>query len=148
MSFISWIDLSLSLRLIVSLVLAGIIGYQREKHSEKVAGLRTHILVSLGSTLITLISIYAFSGTNVDPSRIAAGIVTGIGFLGAGTIIRSVDKSGTVIIGLTTAASLWVTAAIGMAIGVGFYFAAVITTVLAYFTLEILRRAEIRKIKK
>ena len=148
MSFISWIDLSLSFRLIVSLVLAGIIGYQREKHSEKVAGLRTHILVSLGSTLITLTSIYAFSGSNVDHSRIAAGIVTGIGFLGAGTIIRSVDKSGTVIIGLTTAASLWVTAAIGMAIGVGFYFAAVITTVLAYFTLEILRRVEIRKIKK
>lgn len=135
------------LKLFVSLILAGIIGYQREKHSERVAGLRTHILVSLGSTLITLTSVYAFSG-NVDPSRVAAGIVTGIGFLGAGTIIRSADKSGTVIIGLTTAASLWVTAAIGMAIGVGFYFASIVTTVLAYFTLEILRRVEIRKLKK
>lgn len=111
---------------------------EREKHGRP-AGLRTHALVSLGSCLIMLISIYGFNGiTGRDPARLAAQVVSGIGFLGAGTIIRE----GTSIRGLTTAASLWVVAGIGLAIGSGFYFAGITATFLSVLVLVYLENLE------
>jgi putative Mg2+ transporter-C (MgtC) family protein len=129
-------------RLALASVLGGAIGLERELR-EREAGLRTHLLVALGSALFTLVSAYAFrdfefsrvGGVTFDPSRIAAQIVTGIGFLGAGAIIRQ----GLAVRGLTTAASLWVVAAIGMASGAGYYTAAAIATVLVIATLWPLR---------
>jgi putative Mg2+ transporter-C (MgtC) family protein len=112
------------LRLAVAGGLGGAIGLEREL-DEKAAGLRTHVLVSLGAALFTLVGAYGFSEfprTSLDPSRIAAQVVTGIGFLGAGVIFRQ----GFTIRGLTTAASLWVVAAVGMAAGAGFWKGAVI----------------------
>ncbi len=134
-------DLEIFIRLLSALVLGGLIGLERQIH-RRTAGLRTHILVSLGSCLIMLTSLYVFdiykSQTLLDPARIAAGVITGIGFLGAGAIIR--DRGG--IKGLTTAASLWVVAGIGLAIGCGFYKAALFTTALAVITLFFLRYVE------
>lgn len=122
------------LRLVLAVAAGGLIGLEREIHG-RAAGFRTHILVCLGSTLIMLLSIYGFpevSGPwSRDPARLAAQVVSGIGFLGAGTILRE----GLSIRGLTTAASLWVVAGIGLAIGSGFYLAAVFTTALAVLTL-------------
>lgn len=106
------------LRMVLAVVLGGFIGLEREKRSQA-AGLRTHMLVSLGSALVMLISVYGFpvldgrDKAQVDVARIAAQVVSGVGFLGAGTIIRN----GTSVKGLTTAASLWVSAAIGLACG-------------------------------
>jgi len=134
-------DNQIILRLTLSVVLSGLIGLERQMHRRN-AGLRTHILVCLGSCLIMLTSLYVFdiysSRVALDPSRIAAGVITGIGFLGAGTIIR--EKEG--VKGLTTAASLWVVAGIGLAVGCGFYKAALYTTVLALVALFFLRYAE------
>ena len=121
------------LRLAVAAVLGGAIGVERELRDRE-AGVRTHLLVSLGSALFTIVSAYGFhefltSGASVvraDPTRIAAQIVTGIGFLGAGAIIRE----GLSVRGLTTAATLWVVAAIGMACGAGWYWAAIVATLL------------------
>ncbi|NLJ85114.1 MAG: MgtC/SapB family protein [Firmicutes bacterium] len=120
------------IRLVLAVAAGGLIGLEREIHG-RAAGFRTHILVCLGSTLIMLLSIYGFTGAPVqgDPARLAAQVVSGIGFLGAGTILRE----GLSIKGLTTAASLWVVAGIGLAIGSGFYLGAVIATVLAVLTL-------------
>ena len=130
------------LRVALAAALGGVLGLERELR-EREAGLRTHLLVSVGSALFTLVSAYGFhaflsSGQNViraDPTRIAAQIVTGIGFLGAGAIIRQ----GFSVRGLTTAATLWVVAAIGLAAGAGYYSAAVITTAVALFSLWPLR---------
>src|SRR3954464_12313231 len=122
------------LRLGVAAVLGGAIGLERELR-ERGAGLRTHTVVCVGSALFTLVSAYAFVGPRVDPTRVAAQIVSGIGFLGAGAIIRQ----GLSVRGLTTAATLWLVAAIGMASGAGYYQAAVIATVGAIFTLGPLR---------
>ncbi len=130
------------LRLAVAAALGAAIGLERELRDRE-AGMRTHLLVSLGSCLFTLVSAYGFhefltQGGNVvraDPSRIAAQIVTGIGFLGAGAIIRE----GLSVRGLTTAASLWISAAIGMAAGAGYYEAAIAATVLTLFALWPLR---------
>lgn len=108
------------LRLVLAAVIGGAIGVEREV-SNRPAGLRTHILVTVGAALISLISISAF--TSGDPGRVAAQIVSGIGFLGAGTILRTGDN----ITGLTTAASIWVCGGIGMAIGTGFYFGGLVT---------------------
>lgn len=134
-------DLQIIVRLVLALVLSGLIGLERQLH-KRTAGLRTHILVCLGSCLIMLTSLYIFdiykNVTNLDPARIAAGVITGIGFLGAGTIIR--EKEG--VRGLTTAASLWVVAGIGLATGCGFYSAAVFTTGLVLLALFILRYVE------
>jgi putative Mg2+ transporter-C (MgtC) family protein len=120
-------DGELLLRLGLTVVLCGAIGVERETRGQ-VAGLRTHILVGLGAALFTLVSAYAFTSDDpanpVDPTRISAQIVTGIGFLGAGTIIRQ----GLTIRGLTTAASLWIVAAVGMASGAGYYLGAAATT--------------------
>jgi putative Mg2+ transporter-C (MgtC) family protein len=125
-------------RLVFSGVLAGLIGLERESHGRP-AGLRTHILVSLGSCLIMIISIYGFSGPATrDPARLAAQVVSGIGFLGAGTILRE----GVSIRGLTTAASLWVVAGIGLAIGCGFYVVGLVTTILSVLTLLFLEPFE------
>ena len=128
-------------RLLLSAFLSGLIGLEREIN-RKGAGLRTHILVTLGSCLIMLTSLYLFDiykdKVPLDPGRIAAGVITGIGFLGAGTIMR--EKEG--VKGLTTAASLWVVAGIGLAVGVGFYSAGVITTALALIVLFFFRYLE------
>jgi putative Mg2+ transporter-C (MgtC) family protein len=118
------------LRLGVAAVLGAAIGFERELR-ERGAGLRTHTVVSVGSALFTLVSAYAFTGVRVDPTRIAAQIVSGIGFLGAGAIIRQ----GLSVRGLTTAATLWLVAAIGMASGAGYYDAAIIATLGAIITL-------------
>jgi len=134
-------DAEIIIRLGLSLILSGLIGLERQIH-RRTAGLRTHILVSLGSCLIMLTSLYVFdiykNEVPLDPGRIAAGVITGIGFLGAGAIIR--DRTG--IKGLTTAASLWVVAGIGLATGCGFYKAALFTTILALVTLFFLRYIE------
>ena len=134
-------DMQIAERLILSVVLGGLIGLERQLH-RRYAGLRTHILVCLGSCLIMLTSMYVFdiykNKAPIDPSRIAAGVITGIGFLGAGAIIR--DSEG--IRGITTAASLWVVAGIGLAAGCGFRTAAMLTTVLALIVLFFLRYAE------
>ena len=127
------------IRLLITFALAGLIGMERE-FRRKPAGLRTNVMVGLGSTLMTLASVQAaglFSGLPVDPTRIAAQIVTGIGFLGAGTILQ---KSPSNVMGLTTAATLWVVAGIGIAVGFGFYMEAVVTTVLVFFTFFVLSR--------
>jgi putative Mg2+ transporter-C (MgtC) family protein len=129
------------MRLVLTVVLSGIIGLERQLH-KRTAGLRTHILVSLGSCLIMLTSLYVFDIykdiTRPDPARIAAGVITGIGFLGAGAIIR--EKEG--VKGLTTAASLWVAAGIGLAVGCGFKKAAIYATVIAIIVLFVLRFVE------
>jgi len=130
------------IRLAVAAVLGAAVGFERELR-EREAGLRTHLLVCLGSALFTILSAYGFhdfltgSGQLVrtDPTRIAAQIVTGIGFLGAGAIIRQ----GVSVRGLTTAATLWVAAAIGMATGAGYYSGAVIGAALTLIALGPLR---------
>jgi putative Mg2+ transporter-C (MgtC) family protein len=131
-------------RLAVAAGLGGAVGLERELR-EREAGFRTHMLVAVGSALFTLVSAYGFheflvnggSVVRADPTRIAAQIVTGIGFLGAGAIIRQ----GLSVRGLTTAATLWVVAAIGLSSGAGYYWAAVLTTAIALFLLWPLRSA-------
>lgn len=140
-------DSQIFLRLTLSVFLSGLIGLERQMH-RRTAGLRTHILVCLGSCLIMLTSLYVFdiykNKAPLDPGRIAAGVITGIGFLGAGTIIR--EREG--VRGLTTAASLWVVAGIGLAVGIGFYSASLFTTVLALIVLFFLRYIEGRVFDK
>jgi len=127
----------------LALIFGGLIGFQREK-ADRPAGLRTHTLVCLGSTVLTLISYLGFSSmAGTDPSRIAAGVVTGIGFIGAGAIFRQ----GTLVKGITTAASIWIVAAIGMALGTKLYYLAVMATVLGFLTLSILKYVEEKIIK-
>ena len=123
-------DFELIGRIILAFILGGVIGFERER-VDKPAGLRTHILVSIGSAQFTILSFYAFPGS--DPSRVAAYVVAGIGFIGAGTIIQARDR----VIGVTTAASLWVAAAVGMATGIGFYLLAIVVAILAYMTLKL-----------
>ena len=129
------------MRLIAAALLGGVIGLERQQR-HKSAGLRTHILVSLGSCLVMLSSYKLYAGvqglTNADPARLAAQVVSGIGFLGAGTIM----KEGLTIKGLTTAASLWVVAGVGLAVGAGYYVGAVTTTVLSVLALTYLPRFE------
>jgi putative Mg2+ transporter-C (MgtC) family protein len=116
------------LRLLLAAALGASIGYQRER-AGKAAGLRTHILVSSGAALFTLVSIYGFGDAEVDISRVAAGVVLGIGFIGAGVILRGQREKE--VAGLTTAATIWMTAAIGLAAGVGMYPVSVIATAVA-----------------
>jgi len=130
-------DIEIVIRLVIATALGALVGFQRER-AHKPAGLRTHILISLGAALFTVVSIYGFAGSALDPSRVAAGIVTGIGFLGAGVILHGVR--GTVVLGLTTAASIWVTAAMGMAVGTGMYLIAVITAIIVFLVLMIPNR--------
>jgi putative Mg2+ transporter-C (MgtC) family protein len=134
-------------RLVAALVAGGLIGLERS-HRGRPAGFRTHALVCLASSLLMLVTVYEthwFPSTpdarvTLDPTRMAQGIMTGIGFVGAGAII----KEGFTVRGLTTAASIWITAAIGILTGVGFYFAAVLGTVLAFGTLSAFRWIEAR----
>lgn len=106
----------------LAIALGAVIGYQRERAS-KAAGLRTHTLISLGAAVFTVASIFGFSGA-VDPSRVAAGVVAGVGFIGAGVIFRGMRGEG--VAGLTTAASIWASAAVGLAAGAGLWLIAVI----------------------
>jgi putative Mg2+ transporter-C (MgtC) family protein len=125
-------NLEIVLRLILAAVLGGCIGYQREL-AHKPAGLRTHALISLGSALFTIVSVFGFGSQGVDASRIAAGVVTGVGFIGAGVIFRGMR--GDMVMGLTTAASVWVSAAVGLAAGAGMYIIAPTVTILTVLIL-------------
>ncbi len=125
-----WHELDLVLRLIMASSIGALIGYERER-AAKPAGFRTLLLVCLGATLFTIASGSGF-GPLSDPSRVAAGIVVGIGFLGAGTIIRGEEH----VVGLTTAAAIWTVAAIGLAIGAGLYLIAWVTTGIVFFVLR------------
>lgn len=131
------LDIGIQLEAIFRLLLAGtlgaFVGYEREAH-HRPAGLRTYILVSVGACLFTLVSILGFPGS--DPGRVAAQIVTGIGFIGAGTIIREHAA----VRGVTTAAGIWAIAAVGMAAGTGLYLLAIVTAFGAYLVLQYLRR--------
>ena len=115
-------------RFLLAAALGAGIGFQRER-AGKAAGIRTHILVSSGAALFTLVSIYGFSGAVVDISRVAAGVVVGIGFIGAGVILRGAREEE--VAGLTTAATIWITAAVGLAAGAGMYLVSVIATAVA-----------------
>lgn len=125
--------IDITLRLLIAMLLGGVIGIEREYRSKE-AGFRTHFLVALGSALFCIVSQYGFGFDLKDSSRVAAQVVSGIGFLGAGTIIFQKN----VVRGLTTAAGLWVTAAIGLACGSGMFAAAAIATVLIIVGLEVL----------
>lgn len=134
-------------RLVLSAILSGVVGFEREFHG-RAAGFRTHILLCVGSTLIMLTSIHIFdvySGrVPIDPARLAAGVVTGIGFMGAGTIMRYKAS----VRGLTTATSLWVVAGIGLAVGSGLYFGAIATTLIAVIALMFFSKLEHVMIRK
>lgn len=124
------------LRLFLSVLLGALVGFERERNNHA-AGLRTHTLVCLGSCLVMILSIYGFAefanepNVRLDPARLAAQVITGVGFLGAGTILFT----GKSIKGLTTAASIWVVMAVGLAVGAGFYMPAVLSSVLVLFIL-------------
>ncbi len=142
MSFIqNFGALDVFVRLLIAGVLGGLIGLEREA-VRKSAGFRTHVLVCIGSALIMIVSVEMFLEyhqlVNADPTRIAAQVVSGIGFLGAGTIMRE----GANVRGLTTAASLWVVSGIGLAVGAGLYFAAAVATALVFLSLVYLTRLE------
>ncbi|MGN0570850.1 MAG: MgtC/SapB family protein [Candidatus Fimenecus sp.] len=130
-------------KLALAVLLSGIIGFERE-HSHRPAGFRTHILVAVGSALIMLTSVYIaekYKGQmNVDITRMSGQVVSGIGFLGAGTILRE----GFSVKGLTTAASLWAVSCIGIAIGAGFIAGAVVATLVIYITLNSLKKVIVR----
>ena len=128
-------DLELLGRLLLAAVLGGAIGAERELN-DQAAGLRTHMLLTIGACLFTLVSAYGFGAGPRDPSRLAAQIVTGIGFLGGGAIVRH----GLTVKGLTTAASIWATASVGVAVGAGRYLLGVGGALLVSFTLLGLRR--------
>jgi len=136
-------EMASTLNLLLAFVLGGGIGFFREKE-RKTAGMRTHILVCLGSALFMVLSakMMLLAGS-ADPGRIAAGIATGIGFIGAGCIVQT----GSGVRGITTAASIWVTAAIGIAAGAGFYVEAVVTTLLTVAALQTIRSFETRYFK-
>ena len=119
----------MSLKLLIALLLGALVGLEREWR-KKPAGLRTHMLVSMGACLFTLVSITSFGA---DPARVAAGIVTGIGFIGAGSIMGSKMR----VQGITTAATLWVVAAIGLSVAAELYFPALVAAVAVFFVLQL-----------
>lgn len=131
------------LKLGLAALLSGIIGFERE-HSHRPAGFRTHILVSVGSALVMLTSVYISdkyaTQMAVDPTRMSAQVISGIGFLGAGTILRE----GFSVKGLTTAASLWAVSCVGIAVGAGFYEGAIVATLVIYFTLNSLKKVVVK----
>ncbi|MCK4883040.1 MAG: MgtC/SapB family protein [Candidatus Omnitrophica bacterium] len=134
-------------KVLLSILLSSIIGFERELR-QKGAGLRTHILVGLGSTLIVLTSLHLFDiykdVTDIDPTRMITGIVTGIGFLCAGTIIQAESR----VRGLTTAAALWIVSGVGIAVGAGHYSAAIIVSIVVFFVLIGMRSVEHKLSKK
>lgn len=117
-------------KLCLGTALAAVIGYEREKYS-KPAGLRTHMVLAIGCTMLTVLSFDVFP-VPTDNSRIAAAIITGIGFIGAGTVLQTRER----IVGLTTAASIWLTASISLSVGTGNYIIAIAGTLLGYLVLE------------
>jgi putative Mg2+ transporter-C (MgtC) family protein len=132
-------DTTILLRLVLAMLLGGVIGFERGR-AGRPAGLRTHILVCLGSTLAIMTNQYIFQEYNIsDPTRLAAQVISGIGFLGAGTIIVTGRHQ---VKGLTTAAGLWATACMGLAIGIGFYKAAILGCVLIAFATVVLHRLD------
>ncbi|MBO5946017.1 MAG: MgtC/SapB family protein [Clostridia bacterium] len=138
---------TVTVRLVLALIIGGLIGLERGKQG-RAAGMRTHILVSIGATLTAMIGFFVrdvIGITGTDPMRVAAQVISGIGFLGMGTILL---KGRFQITGLTTAAGLWATAAIGLALGAGFYEAAFITSALILLTVTILHRLEYRITKR
>jgi len=124
------IEVEMVLRLLLATALGASIGFQRER-AGKSAGLRTHILICVGAALFTVASIYGF-GSGDETARVAAGVVAGIGFIGAGAIIRS---GGEIVHGLTTAASIWAVAAVGLAAGAGLYLASAVATAIVLIIL-------------
>jgi putative Mg2+ transporter-C (MgtC) family protein len=136
-------DVDFALRLFTTLILAIAVGTEREFHGHP-AGIRTMALVGVGSCMFTALGLEPLFAARTDPVRIAAQIVTGVGFLGAGAILRT----GNEVHGLTTAASIWVVASIGMSIGFGFYAAGIFTTVLVLLTLILIRPIEARLFKR
>lgn len=132
--------ISILVRLLLAVIVGGLIGSERGKHGSA-AGLRTHILVCIGSAMTALTGLYASNTLHAsdDILRLAAQVISGIGFLGAGMIIV---KNGNVVTGLTTAAGMWATAAIGIALGFGFYVGALVATVACFFTTAVLTRME------
>ena len=133
-------------RLLLAVILGAFVGFERERHG-RAAGLRTHILVCLGATVATLIGHYNMTMFNItaDPMRIGAQVLSGIGFLGVGTIL---SKGRFQVTGLTTAAGLWTTATIGLATGIGFYEGALVTTILVVLTMTTLAMFDSQIIKK
>lgn len=127
------------IRLIFACVIGAIIGFEREKKNHP-AGLRTHLIVCLGSCLIMVLSIFMAEKTSFDTSRLAQGVISGVGFLGAGTIIRDGNK----IRGLTTAASIWTVACLGLVVGAGIYEISLIITIILVFVLIGLGKVETR----
>ncbi|HEX3247713.1 MAG TPA: MgtC/SapB family protein [Chloroflexota bacterium] len=138
-------DIELMVRIALAFAMGGLLGFEREQIGRP-AGLRTHMLVCVGSACFTVASANAFGSdaVNRDPTRIAAQIVTGIGFLGAGTIFRTTST----VRGLTTAANIWLAAAIGLLVGGGMYWIAIFTTLLALVTLRLLRLSAIRGVRE
>lgn len=135
--------LEVGTKILLILVLAGIIGWNRERHGRP-AGFRTHILVGIGSTIVMTVSIMMHEKyPSADPARIAAQVISGIGFLGAGTILIQ----GSTVTGLTTAASIWTTAVIGLAVGAGFYLTAIISALVVFISLFFFTRMEFSKKK-
>lgn len=134
---VKWVDFSMEVlvKFLISILLGGLIGWEREQHNQP-AGLKTHIILCVGATLITIVSINMSRDLGdarlTDPTRIAAQIVSGIGFLGGGAILRL----GANVRGLTTAACIWTVTGVGMAVGAGYYFPAIITIVLMLMTLQ------------
>lgn len=124
------LDAQMFLRLLAAVVLGALVGYERER-AGKPAGVRTHGMVSLGAALFTVVSMHGFGNVG-DPARVAAQIVTGIGFIGAGSILHQRGS----VHGLTTAASLWVTAAIGLAVGTGMLLMSLATAILVFVLLR------------
>lgn len=135
--------LTICIRLVLAIIAGGIIGNERGRHGSA-AGLRTHILVCIGAAMTALTGYYIYDTLNIsgDVMRLAAQVVSGIGFLGAGMIIV---KNGNMVTGLTTAAGMWATAAIGIALGYGFYSGAIIATVACFITAAFLSRLERRR---
>lgn len=133
----SAIEITITFRILLAIVLGFVLGLEREMY-KRPAGLRTHILVCVASCLIMLVSMYGFDSG--DPARVAAQVVSGVGFLGAGAIMRGDNGNG--ITGITTAATIWMSAMIGLSCGNGFYFGAILVTVCALSILTILRSLE------
>ncbi|MEZ0537006.1 MgtC/SapB family protein [Caldicellulosiruptoraceae bacterium PP1] len=136
------------IKIVLAIIIGGLIGVERE-NVHRPAGFRTHILVCVGSTLVMMTSLYIFKTyyppkTQIDVARLGAQVISGIGFLGAGTII----KDGVTVKGLTTAATLWAVSCIGLAIGIGYYQGAIITFIAVYLTLIFLKKIEIKFISK
>lgn len=137
------LDLEIMGRVVLAGLLGALVGYERQLR-RRPAGLRTFTMVSMGAALFTVVSIYGFpaaGGGAPDPSRVAAQVVTGIGFIGAGIVLRRAEEG--LVVGLTTAASVWSIAAVGLAAGAGLYWVAIFSTVLMVGVLYLVRRWEL-----